>query len=486
VDIDGGVALNELEERRKKIREKIARRSSPELFGIALVILIFAFLLFSSLPGGEKAEQAPATQAPQKVAEQKTAPQTSPPPAEMKAPEKVPEEQAPSGNVPPPRIVLYEPKNDTYTTSLPPVRFRVYGPYLDTVLLSIDGGENISIPHDGYIAEVDSYLAPVLIGEVPEELKEWRKTGNFSFNYRYTAEFTFLEKSASSPYFGIYLVSKTGDALKFQVYPYDSSYAPSGGFVGQTEKGVWKWTQTKAPVEITYNKPYNIEIYFENGNAKVKINDKEWLTYPLQNKNKIYDELVLKVAGSSILVNNIVVVRDLSNGLHSLTLLANNTQGNATSQTVYFTINATSEEEKEKIYTIGDTIRAGNLEVTLKRFYGMVYVEVVKDTLEETYSRVDIEVKNVGEKEVKFQFTPYNPVLIDDLGNTYDYTYVKIKDAAGRWVAHPDQLNLDVLYPGATRKGAIFFKSGVSIKAKNLTSAIYLNGEKYEFKFKRW
>jgi len=41
--------VNELEERRKKIREKVARRSSPEIFGIALVILIFAFLLFSSL-----------------------------------------------------------------------------------------------------------------------------------------------------------------------------------------------------------------------------------------------------------------------------------------------------------------------------------------------------------------------------------------------------------------------------------------------------
>jgi len=433
--------VNELEERRKKIREKVARRSSPEIFGIALVILIFAFLLFSSLSSFH-GEQGNANHITSKVNQKTGTPEKG-----AVAKPVVTTKTNVSGNVPFPKIVLSEPQNTTYTTSLPPVRFRVYGPYLDSVLLSIDGNKNISIPHNSYIADVDSNLAPVLVGNIPGTLKQWTKSGNFSLNYIYTAEFTFLNSSASNPTLGIYLYNG-GNALKLQIYPYNSGYAPSGGFIGQVEKGKWTFTQTKAPVRITYNQPYNVEISFENGNAKVKINGVSWLTYSLQNKNITYNKLVLRAAGASISVNKIAVVKELSNGMHNLTIFASNSQGNSTSKLVYFTVNATPQ----KVYTIGDTITAGNLEVTLKKFYGTKQVKITNN-LEKNYAGVDIEVKNIGKNELKLKFTPYNPVMVDNLGDTYTYTSVIINN--GRWVPQPNQLKLDVIYPGAIRKGMI-------------------------------
>ncbi len=461
--------MDELEERRKKIREKVARRSSPELFGIVLVILIFAFLLFSSLSSfhGEQGNVA-----------SKVTKKTGTPEKSVVTKPVVTTKTNISGNMLLPKIVLSEPYNTTYTTSLPPVRFRVYGPYLDSVLLSIDGNKNISIPHNSYIAEVDSNLAPILVGNIPGTLKQWTKSGNFSLNYIYTAEFTFLNSSASSPSFGIYLYNGK-NILRLLIYPYDSKYAPSGGFIGQVEKGKWTFTQTKAPVRITYNKPYKVEISFENGNAKVKINGISWLTYSLQNKNITYNKLVLRAAGASISVNKIAVLKELNNGMHNLTIFANNSLGNSTSKLVYFTVNAT----QQKVYTIGDTIKAGNLEVTLKRFNGMKQVSITSN-LEKNYASVDIEVKNTGKNEFKLKFTPYNPVLVDNLGGTYTYTPVIINN--GRWVPQPDQLKLDVIYPGAIRKGTIFFTPAVNINVKSLTLALYLNGGKYVFKFKRW
>jgi|GEM_PF-1628542 hypothetical protein len=498
--------MDELEERRRKIREKIKRRSSPELFGIVLVGLIFAFLLFTSLPGEEKAEQAPATPAPEKAGvEQKTVQQMPPPaqkPAEQAAQEKEsPEKTAPSGNVPPPRIVLSEPENTTYTTSLPPVKFRVYGPYLDTILLSIDDGENISIPHDGYIAEVEASSTFEMLNESFEEdnsLSAWSapKRGytisidSESYDGKRSLKVTTTRTSKDWSW-----ISREMDVIpgaKYRIVTHVKAENVKGLHIAIDAFDGSKWfrlTNVPSGTDGTFDwREFSATVNIPNNVRKIKIHlNHGWSLDGSNPATAWFDGIEIHPLTRVQTLNEkkILLLQNFSNGLHNLTLFANNTLANATSRTIYFTINATSEE-KEKTYTIGDTSRAGSLEVTLKRFYGMVDVEIVKNTLSETYARVDIEVKNIGNKEAKLQFTPYNPVLIDNEGNTYDYTYVKIKDAAGRWGTHPDQLKLDVLYPGATRKGAIFFKPDVSIKAKNLTLVIYLNGEKYEFKFKRW
>ena len=109
----------------------------------------------------------------------------------------------------------------------------------------------------------------------------------------------------------------------------------------------------------------------------------------------------------------------------------------------------------------------------------------ITNNLQKNYAWVDIEVKNTGKSEFKLKFTPYNPVLVDNLGNTYTYTSVRINNGA-YWVPQPEQLKLDVIYPGAIRKGVIFFTPAVNINVKSLTLALYLNGGKYVFEFKRW
>ena len=490
--------MDELEERRRKIREKIRRRSSPELFGIVLVILIFAFLLFTSLPGGEKAPQEAGV-------EQKTPQQTpqAEKPAEQTAPEKEPPEKpAPSGdNVLPPRIVLYEPENTTYTTSLLPVKFRVYGPYLDTILLSIDGRGNISIPHDGYIADIGASSSFVMMNESFEEekaLEEWPATRQGytisidSEGYEGKRSLKVTTTRTSKDWSWISREMDVTPGAKYKIVTHIKAENAAGVHIAIDAfdgSGWFRLTNVPGGTDGTFEwKEFSATVNMPNNVRKIKIHLNHGWSLDGSNPATVwFDDIEIYPLTRVQMLNEkkILLLQNFSNGLHSLAIFANNTLGNISISTVYFTINATSEE-KEKTYTLGDTIRAGSLEVTLKRFYGMVEVEIVKNTLSEAYARVDIEVKNIGEKEIKLQFTPYNPVLIDNEGNTYDYTYVKIKDAAGRWVAHPDQLNLDVLYPGATRKGAVFFKPDVSIKAKNLTSVIYLNGEKYEFKFKRW
>ncbi len=479
--------MDEIEERRQRIRAKIRRRGSPEFFGILIVAMIFAFLLVTSLPAEKPRSENSSTYVEKETRSQK------PVAGEEKA-------ESPPEGVLPPRIVLSAPENTTYSSPLPPVKFRVYGPYLDTVLLSIDGRENISIPHDGYIAEVDVSWSTEMLNESFEDdsaLKEWSvptqgytmKIDGESYDGKRSLMVTTYKSSKSWSW-----ISREIDVIPGSTYRVVThvkaenvrglhiavdAFDGSGWFrltnvPGGTD-GTFDWREFKNDVEIPDN-VRKIKIHLNHG-------------WSLDGSNPAiawFDgiEVYPAVRVQSIDGMKALIVRNMSNGMHSLSIFANNTLGSTSHSVVFFTINATSGGVRT--YTLGDTIRAGSLEVTLKRFYGMEEVELVRGTLSETYARVDVEVKNAGEREVKLKFTPYNPVLVDNYGNTYDYTFVKVKDPAGRWVPHPEQLKLDVLYPGATRRGAIFFKPYVSIKAENLTLAIYLNGEKYEFEFKRW
>jgi len=500
--------MDEMEERRKKIREKINRRSSPELFGIVLVSIIFAFILFTSI-SNDNTEWKHKVQASENVTDmQQIITQTSPSSGnsteQITSEIELSEKNALISNVPPPRIILYTPKNaTTYPTPLPSVKFRVYGPYLDTVLLSIDSKENISIPNDGFIAEIEASSSFEMLNESFEEentIIQWSnpkqgytvKIDNNSYSGKHSLMVTTIRTSK-----GWSWISKEMNVIpgvKYRIVTHIKAenvkqlHIAIDGFDGNdwfrltnvpgSMDGSFDWKEFSEVITIPSNVK-RIRIQLNHGwsldgdnQAIAWFDDLE--IYPLTRVQTFNGEKT-------------ILFQNFTNGPHNITIFANNTLGNVSIVMAYFNINNTMNlKEKGKIYTIGDVIRAGTLEVKLKRFYGMVDVEIVKNTLSETYSRVDIEVKNIGDREIKLQFTPYNPVLIDNEGNTYDYANVRIKDAAGRWVSQPDQLKLDVLYPGAIRKGAIFFTPKVGVNTKNLTLIIYLNNEKYVFMFNRW
>ncbi len=403
-----------------------------------------------------------------------------------------------SGNVLLPKIVLFEPGNTTYTTSLPPVRFRVYGPYLNSVLLSIDGNKNISIPHNSYIADVDASRNFKMLNESFETkgaLENWS-----SPNPGFTATI-----DSSESYYGKHSLKVTttriskgwsGISREMSVIP-GIRYKIITHIKAENEKGLHiaidafdgsKWfrlTNVPGGTDGTFNwKEFSGVVNIPSNVIKIKIIlNAGW---SLDEKNPAiswFDGIEIFPLTHIQNMNNkeTFLLQNLSNGMHSLAIFANNSLSNSTSKLVYFTVNATSQ--KKKIYTIGDTIKAGNLEVTLKKFYGMKQVSITSN-LKKNYAGVDIEVKNTGKNEFKLKFTPYNPVLVDNLGDTYTYTSVIINN--GRWVPQPDQLKLDVIYPGAIRKGTIFFTPPVNINVKSLTLALYLNGGKYVFEFKRW
>ncbi len=146
------------------------------------------------------------------------------------------------------------------------------------------------------------------------------------------------------------------------------------------------------------------------------------------------------------------------------------------------------EESSARVYGIGETATVGNLSVTLLRFRDRYEVVnyVGSKTYTEEYARVDLRIENRGSSEIKLSLTPYKPAMIDDTGKTYDYYYVKVRTRLGNWVPHEEQLKFDVLYPGAIREGAIFFKPVPGLNAKEMRLILYLNGRRYEFRFSRW
>ena len=145
-------------------------------------------------------------------------------------------------------------------------------------------------------------------------------------------------------------------------------------------------------------------------------------------------------------------------------------------------LNETKEEET-RIYGMKDTIVKGDLAVTLNRWYPVYTVKSYagRNVIEMSYSRVDITVKNLGDKEIYLSYTPYKPVLVDDSGNVYEFIDVKVKRKDGLVVEHPDQLKLGVLYPGTSRSGAIFFYPTVTPNTDKVRLVLYLNKEKFEF-----
>ncbi|CAG0957113.1 hypothetical protein METP2_00561 [Methanosarcinales archaeon] len=112
--------------------------------------------------------------------------------------------------------------------------------------------------------------------------------------------------------------------------------------------------------------------------------------------------------------------------------------------------------------TMGDIITKNGFEVMLNGF---------QNTPEVT-SQVSISVKNIESEEKPFKLNP-SAILIDDLGNQYGMVIIQ----------RSGQIKQTTVYPGAIRRGIIFFKP-INPDAKDLKLILYLNGNKYEFKFK--
>ncbi len=109
----------------------------------------------------------------------------------------------------------------------------------------------------------------------------------------------------------------------------------------------------------------------------------------------------------------------------------------------------------------GDVNRKGDMDVKFSGFFSA-----------DNLSIIELSVENTGKNVKSFELKPA-PVLIDDLGNKYDMIRIE----------RGSQIAQTAIYPGVVRKGNIFFKQ-INSSADNISSIIYINGERYEFNFK--
>ncbi|MFZ3170037.1 MAG: DUF1616 domain-containing protein [Candidatus Methanoperedens sp.] len=112
--------------------------------------------------------------------------------------------------------------------------------------------------------------------------------------------------------------------------------------------------------------------------------------------------------------------------------------------------------------TMGDIISQNGFEVMLNGF----------QNTPDVISQVIIAVKNIENEAKQFKLNP-SAILIDDLGNQYGMVTIQ----------RSGQIKQTDIYPGVIRRGMIFFKP-INPDAKDLRLILYLNGNKYEFRFK--
>lgn len=154
--------------------------------------------------------------------------------------------------------------------------------------------------------------------------------------------------------------------------------------------------------------------------------------------------------------------RNLSDGMHTLTVYASSKAGKSSSLSVYFEINTTPARTKTVFGKMGAPVVSSGLEVT---------VESVTPT--SIYTSVWLSVKNTEREEKPFKIGS-GTVVIDNKGQQYE----NIKVARSAEIAQTS------LYPRAMREGAVFFER-LKEGRKPDRLVLYVNGNRLEFELKK-
>jgi len=437
-------------------------------------------------------EQPAKTSAPVK-----TPVPTTPPPTTL-APK--PQSQASAvipAVLPAPAIRLASPENTTYNTSTPPLNFVVAGSSLDSVLLSVDGGENKTVPHDGSLVSENSFLlSQAFKDDFSAGAGRWTPAaGDWSVkDGRYVPQITenvaVFSVSGFNPNSTRFAVESTARQVGgtsgngFIIFSYKSKddFYYAGIYVGRKEVAIGKYDGKPSDKKILTvdslksNKDYNLRAEVEDGSVALYLDGVKTIDYDFGELPE--GKAGVMTSGSITEFDDFSVYTPLVNGMHNLTIFANNTAGNSSSLTVFFTINAaaakTEKTEVEKIGGMKENITKNDLDVTLKAFNPSFEIKTGSGRTQTStlYARIDVELKNMGKDEIQIKLDPKS-VLIDNKGEQHIYAKTN----------HIDELKEATLYPGARIKGAVFFSPAVSFNVKNLKLILLVNNIKYEFAF---
>jgi|Deesub1362A_J573_1020465.scaffolds.fasta_scaffold01281_4 hypothetical protein len=487
----------DIDERRREVRSRIQRKSKEKTniyLGVALLIVIFAFILFSAMSGGSPA-----------AGNTSEAKDTSIPTAELTlTPTLNKETSVEVVSIPPPSIRINSPENKTYNTSLPTLDFIVAGSKIDTVLLSVDGGANITIPHDGTLAEIDfSKGNPIFIEDFSGGVERWGNNRNWKAdNGKYvlksgTSSFGSLSWKDYILEIKTKIVSGKDISVDFRWdggkrhYRLQTNDAYGNlNLYKMDERGYTSLFSSKLP-NLKTNDWHTWKIVANGSNIQAYIDNVQYIDYTDGYNPYLKGGARLRLADTSAEYDYVQAYKPFTNGPHNLTIFANNSAGYSNSKTIYFTTNESKDEisvvEKVNFCGMKGTITNGDLSVTLEG-YAPSYKVISysgSDEIELYYSRVNISIKNVGDEKTYLSFSPNEPILIDNKGGIYDYYKLKIKREDGVIIDHPDQLKLGVSYPNTKKKGCIFFYPTIDTDVEELDFILFLNGEKYEFKWDR-
>lgn len=425
-----------------------------EIIGIALVGIIFFAIITSSLWGGAgtnlSADQQNKTPVP--------------------TPVKTPTSLFPA-SIPAPSIKVNSPQNITYNTSMPPIDFVVAGSNLDTVLLSVDGGLNITIPHDGSMAKIDFAKGnPLFIDDFSGITKgRWKESGNWRVEGgRYVT--TGWSSAFGEAGWDDYIIEArtkiaSGKDISIDLrwdgqskhYRVQTTTAYNNLILRKVDDKGYTNLFVRELSGFDPTKWHTWKILAEGGKIKAFIDDIPYIEYTDSDKPYLKGNARLSVANTNVEYDHIYVYKPFSDSDHNLTIFASNTAGNASSQIIYFITNTT--EAEAIIGRIGVPMVRGGLEITVK-----------SATPTYQFTNVWLNVKNIENTEKPLKLGPGN-IIIDNKGQQYE----NIKVPRGAEISQTD------LYPQAMREGAVFFErlSDGSRSLKKLV--LYVNGEKIEF-----
>jgi hypothetical protein len=424
------------------------------LIGAAVIILLLAVIIVSSFWNNVEGNS--------------TMPVEKPKNTPVSTPQKNP--VSTFATLPAPSITIYSPENITYNTSTPPLNFIVAGSNLDSVMVSVDGGPNITIPHDGTMAKIDfARLNPLFIDDFSGTTKgKWKESSNWRVEGG-----KYITEGGTSAFgdeeWDNYIIeAKTkinsgkdvsidmrwdGKSNNYRVQTYDAY----GNF--QLHKFDDKGYTNLFSTKLSINDPaawHTWKIAANDSRIQASIDDNQYIDYKDEDKTYLKGKSLLRVMSANVEYDHIQVYRPLSDGSHKLTIFSNNTAGNASSRTVFFTIN--SKTETAVAEKIGIPVVKNGLEITVKSVTQSVQ-----------FTNVWLSVKNIEDKEKPFKIGT-GTVIIDNMNKQYE----NIKVPRSAEIAQTN------LYPQAIRDGAIFFER---LKEGTIPSKLilYVNGDKLEF-----
>ncbi len=367
-----------------------------------------------------------------------------------------------------PVIKLNSPINIVYNTSTPPLDVAVSGNNLSAVLLSVDGGGNITIPHDGKTAIAKMPLLIQVFQDDFSNERMWTNVGgkwnvkngryaaappgNFSIaladmnisTNKFAIEGTINNKGTNASGGIIFSYGNSSD------FYYATALAGTRQWVIGRYNGKFNHKMVANDSKLQVKKDYRIKLLIINGEVTLYTGGIEKAKYNFGTLQEGSPGLL--AINSSTEFDDFSVFQSLFDGRHKLTIFANDTAGNTSFRTVYFNVSL------DVVGKLGIPIAKKGIEITVKSV-----------TPSDFYTRVWVSVRNMENTEKPFKLTP-SPVIIDNTGNQYE----SIKVPRSGEIAQTN------LYSMAKREGAVYFerlKEGATLKKL----VLYVNGDKLEF-----